>query len=53
VPKRKHVKHYLRMQGRFRHLTDKEIEEIQRFIDREVEYINKRLGKEVIGPLVE
>jgi len=53
VPKRKHVKHYLRMQGRFRHLTDKEIEDIQRFIDKEVEYINKRLGKEVIGPLTE
>ncbi len=53
VPKRKHVKHYLRIQGRFKHLTDKEIEEIQRFIDKEVERINKLVGKEVIGTVVE
>jgi len=26
VPRRKHVRHYLRLQGRFRHLTDEEIE---------------------------
>ncbi len=53
VPKRKHVKHYIRMQGRFRHLTDEDIEQLQKFIDREVERVNKMVGKEVIGPVVE
>jgi len=53
VPKRKHVKHYIRAQGRFNHLTDQDIEEIQRFVDKEVERINKMVGKEVIGPVVE
>jgi len=53
VPKRKPVKEYLKLQGRFRHLTDKEIEEIQKFVDKEVERINKLVGEEVIGPIVE
>lgn len=53
VPKRKHVKHYIKTQGRFAHLTDEEIEEIQKYIDKEVERINKLVGKEVIGPVVE
>ncbi|MDK6029472.1 thiamine pyrophosphate-dependent enzyme [Ignisphaera sp. 4213-co] len=53
VPKRKHVKHYLRLQGRFNHLTDADIEEIQKYVDKEVERINKMVGKEVIGPVVE
>jgi len=53
VPKRKHVRHYLLTQGRFRHLTEQEIEEIQRYVDQEVERINKMIGKEVIGPVVE
>ncbi len=53
VPKRKHVRHYLRAQGRFNHLTDEDIEEIQKYIDKEVQRINKIVGKEVIGPLVE
>ncbi len=53
VPKRKPVKEYLRLQGRFRHLTDKDIEEIQEFVNKEVERINKLVGEEVIGPVVE
>jgi len=53
VPKRKHVRHYIRTQGRFNHLTDEDIEEIQKYIDKEVERINKMVGKEVIGPVVE
>jgi len=32
-PKRKPVAEYLKMQGRFRHLTDKEISEVQRTVD--------------------
>ena len=52
VPKRKPVREYLKLQGRFRHLTDKEIEEIQKFVDKEVERINKLVGEEVIGPVV-
>ncbi len=53
VPRRKHVRHYLRMQGRFKHLTDKEIEEIQRWVDQEVERINQMVGRQVIGPVEE
>ena len=53
VPKRKHVRHYLKLQGRFRHLTDEEIEEIQKMVDRNVEYINKWVGEEAIGPVSE
>jgi|UniRef100_A0A7J3QDZ4 pyruvate ferredoxin oxidoreductase beta subunit len=53
VPKRKHVKHYIRAQGRFNHLTDDDIEIIQKYVDKEVERINKLVGKEVIGPVVE
>ncbi|RLG92811.1 MAG: pyruvate synthase subunit beta [Candidatus Hecatellales archaeon] len=37
VPKRKHVKEYLKLQGRFAHLTDEEIEKIQERVDRESE----------------
>jgi pyruvate ferredoxin oxidoreductase beta subunit len=53
VPKRKHVKHYLRIQGRFRDLSEEEIEEIQELINKEVERINRMAGEEVIGPLAE
>ncbi|MEM0489768.1 MAG: thiamine pyrophosphate-dependent enzyme [Ignisphaera sp.] len=53
VPKRKHVKHYLKAQGRFAHLTDEDINVIQKYVDKEVERINKLVGKEVIGPVVE
>ncbi|MDM7275430.1 MAG: thiamine pyrophosphate-dependent enzyme [Thermoprotei archaeon] len=53
VPKRKHVRHYLTIQGRFKGLTDEEIEEIQRLVDNEVERINKMVGEEVIGPLAD
>jgi len=53
VPKRKHVRHYLKLQGRFRHLTDEEIEQIQRMVDQHVEEINRWVGEEAIGPVVE
>jgi len=53
VPKRKHVRHYLKLQGRFKGLTEEDIEEIQRYVDAEVERINKLVGDQVIGPLVE
>ncbi|MEN2999544.1 MAG: thiamine pyrophosphate-dependent enzyme [Acidilobaceae archaeon] len=53
VPKRKHVRHYLSAQGRFRGLAEKEIEEIQDYVNKEVERINKMVGEEVIGPLAE
>jgi pyruvate ferredoxin oxidoreductase beta subunit len=51
VPKRKPVREYLRLQGRFRHLTDEEIKKIQELVDAEVARINKLVGKEVIGPV--
>ena len=41
-PKRRPVADYLKVQGRFRHLTDEEIAEIQRTVDEEC----KRLGIE-------
>ncbi|MCX8196034.1 MAG: thiamine pyrophosphate-dependent enzyme [Acidilobaceae archaeon] len=53
VPRRKHVRHYLSLQGRFRGLTEAEIEEIQEQVNREVERINKLVGEEVIGPLAD
>ena len=53
VPRRKHVRHYLRLQGRFRHLTDEEIERIQKMVDHYVEEINRWVGEQAIGPVVE
>lgn len=53
VPKRKHVRHYIRLQGRFSHLTDEDIENLQKLVDLEVERVNRLVGKEVIGPLAE
>ncbi len=51
VRRRKPVKEYLKMQGRFRHLTEEQIQEIQRMVDEEVERINKMVGRQVIGPV--
>lgn len=51
VPKRKPVREYLKLQGRFRHLTEEEISTIQKYVDEQVAYINKLAGKEVIGPV--
>ena len=51
VPKRKHVREYLKLQGRYSHLTEEEINDIQERINRKVEEINRAVGKEVIGPL--
>ncbi len=53
VPRRKHVRHYLRLQGRFRHLTDEEIERIQKMVDQYVEEINRWVGEQAIGPVAE
>lgn len=51
VPRRKHVKCLLQLQGRFRHLKPEEVEYIQKVVDRDVEEINRLMGREVIGPL--
>ena len=51
VPRRRPVKDYLRMQGRFSHLTDEEVAEVQRYVDEEVDRINKIVGYEAIGPV--
>jgi len=51
VPRRRPVRDYLRIQGRFSHLTDEEIAEIQKYVDEEVERVNKVVGYEAIGPL--
>ncbi len=53
VPRRKPVREYLLMQGRFSHLTEKEIQVIQEIVDENVEKVNKAVGREVIGPVVE
>lgn len=42
-PKVLPVKEYLKGQGRFKHLTDKEIEEIQKRVDREFELLKKKV----------
>ncbi len=52
VPRRKPVSEYLRLQGRFRHLTDKDVEEMQRLVDEHVSRVNKLVGFEAIGPVV-
>ena len=51
VPKRLPVEEYLKLQGRFAHLTKEEIEAIQRMVDEDVEYINRLAGATVIGPV--
>ncbi len=51
VPRRKHVKCFLQLQGRFKHLKPDEIEYIQKVVDRDVEEINRIMGREVIGPV--
>jgi pyruvate ferredoxin oxidoreductase beta subunit len=53
VRRRKPVREYLKMQGRFRHLTEEQIKDIQRIVDEEVERINKMVGRVVIGPVEE
>jgi len=39
IAKRKPVKEYLKPQGRFKHLTDKHIEDVQKFVDRNYEWL--------------
>lgn len=53
VSRRKPVKEYLKMQGRFRHLTEEDIAKIQRQVDESVAEINRIVGEEVIGPVQE
>ncbi len=53
VPKRKPVKEYLALQGRFRHLTEDDVKYVQRIVDDYVARINKLAGSEVIGPVSE
>ena len=53
VPRRKPVREYLRLQGRFRHLTEEDIKRIQEYVDRQVEEINRWVGEQAIGPVVE
>ncbi|MHC1601256.1 MAG: pyruvate ferredoxin oxidoreductase, partial [Candidatus Nezhaarchaeales archaeon] len=52
VPQRRPIEDYLLMQGRFRHLTKEEIAEIQKYVDEQVEKVNKMVGYTVIGPVV-
>ncbi len=52
VPQRRPVEDYLLMQGRFRHLTKEEIAEIQKYVDEQVEKVNKMVGYTVIGPVL-
>lgn len=51
VPSRKPVKCFLQLQGRFKHLKQEEIDTIQAIIDRDVEEINRVVGREIIGPV--
>ncbi|MHA1594978.1 MAG: pyruvate synthase subunit PorB [Candidatus Baldrarchaeia archaeon] len=44
--KRLPVEEYLKLQGRFSHLTREDIEEIQRWVDRQWELISKMVSKE-------
>ncbi len=53
VPKRKPVREYLKLQGRFRHLTDSDIRILQKWVDEQVDRINRIVGRTVIGPVVE
>jgi len=46
--KRKPVKEYLAMQERFRHLTDADIEKIQRWVDEDWEYYQKLASNECV-----
>ncbi len=45
VKERIPVKEYIRAQGRFRHLTDEDIEEIQRRVDEEYERLLREAGE--------
>jgi pyruvate ferredoxin oxidoreductase beta subunit len=46
-PKLKPLKEYLRLQGRFRHLTDGMIEEIEKRVHKEVEELKEKVKKGV------
>jgi pyruvate ferredoxin oxidoreductase beta subunit len=44
-PKLKPIKEYIKLQGRFRHLTDEMIEEIEKRVHREYEQLRAKTGK--------
>lgn len=50
IEDRKPVEDYLKMQGRFKHLTNKEIESIQKFVDQNYEWLASLEGKGEIFP---
>ncbi len=51
VPRRKKVEEYLKMQGRFRHLTEENARKIQQQVDESVAEVNRLVGTEVVGPV--
>lgn len=53
VSKRRPVREYLMQQGRFRHLAEQDVAEIQRRVDEYVAEINRMVGEEAIGPVKE
>ena len=44
-PKLKPIKEYIKLQGRFRHLTEERIEEIEKRVHKEYEQLRAKLGK--------
>ena len=46
-PKLKPIKEYIKLQGRFRHLTDDMIEEIEKRVHKEYEQLRAKAGKGV------
>lgn len=51
VPKRKPIECFLKLQGRFRHLTKEHIAILQKVIDEDVKRLNEMAGGEFIGPV--
>jgi pyruvate ferredoxin oxidoreductase beta subunit len=44
-PKLKPLKEYIKLQGRFRHLTDGMIEEIEKRVHKEYEQLRTKVGR--------
>ncbi len=51
--KRKPVEEYLKPQGRFRHLTDNDVAQIQKVVDTTLDYYAKLNGQRVYPPLTD
>jgi pyruvate ferredoxin oxidoreductase beta subunit len=47
LPKLKPIKEYIKLQGRFRHLADDRIEEIEKRVQKEYEALKERAKKGV------